>query len=63
VNTSGKVETVVVSARIPRALYERLVEKMAKNGFLNVSDFLRYIIRCHVEYSVPLTVTFGGKSE
>jgi len=63
VNTSGKIETVVVSARIPKALHERFVEKMKKNGFLNVSDFLRYIIRYYVEYGVPLVVTSGVKCE
>ena len=60
-NTSGKMETVVVSARIPKALYERFVEKMEKNGFLNISDFLRYLIRYYVEYSVPMVVTVGGE--
>jgi len=42
---TGKEETVVVSTRIPKSLYRRMKEVMKINGFLNVSDFLRYAIR------------------
>ena len=45
-----KSETITISARIPKELYEKLTKKMKKDGFLNISDLLRYLIRYYIQY-------------
>ena len=51
---SEKEETVVISARIPKSLYEKLLDIIERGGFLNVSDFLRYLIRYYIQYRIPI---------
>jgi len=54
---SEKTETITVSARIPKPLYEKLNKKLREDGFMNVSDLLRYLIRYYIQYSIPLIYT------
>jgi len=60
---SEKTETITVSTRIPKPLYKKLLKKLREDGFMNVSDFLRYLIRYYIQYSIPLVYSVEVSSK
>jgi len=41
--------TTVVGVRLDDGMRESLEDKMRKGNFLNLSDYLRYLLRCRME--------------